>query len=262
MARPGDAMLPDERRRLIAQSLREHGSVSVAALESELGISPMTARRDLGELVRRGVARRTRGGAVLPDLSRHEDSFVQRLEAAPAAKARLAEVAVGLLAPGEGIFLDSSTTAFYAARVIVRNNLRCTLLTNAVAILELATEIDASQVEVIGIGGTLRKLTRSFVGPAATAGVYGHFADHALLSVRGLTDDGYLTDPDPLEAEVKRAMIERAHEPVLLVDGSKLGRPALAQLGHLDAIARVLVADPDPQRLAALRANHEAVRVV
>ena len=59
-------MLPAERRRLIAERLRQHGSVSVSGLEAEFRISPMTARRDLDELERRGVARRTHGGAVLP----------------------------------------------------------------------------------------------------------------------------------------------------------------------------------------------------
>src|SRR5687768_14385320 len=63
--RPRNSILPDERRRMIGQLLRQNGSVSVTALEAEFGISSMTARRDLDELERRGVARRTHGGAVL-----------------------------------------------------------------------------------------------------------------------------------------------------------------------------------------------------
>src|ERR671925_811668 len=93
--RTAGAMLPDERRRLVAERLREDGSVSVAALEEEFGVSPMTARRDLAELERQGVARRTHGGAVLPGLSSHEDSFFKRLEVAVEAKEQLAEGALG-----------------------------------------------------------------------------------------------------------------------------------------------------------------------
>jgi len=62
----------------------------------------MTARRDLDELERRGVARRTHGGAVLPGLSSREDSLLQRLEACAEAKERLAEAALALIEPGEG----------------------------------------------------------------------------------------------------------------------------------------------------------------
>src|SRR3954467_1783340 len=227
-------ILPDERRRMIALLLRQHGSVAVSALEAEFSISPMTARRDLDELERRGLARRTHGGAVLPGLSSHEDSFLQRLEVEVDAKERLAQAGPGLLEPGEAIFVDSSTTAYFAARRIVRENLQCTLLTNAVAIMDLLSEVDAPQVELIGAGGTLRKLTRSFVGPQAVRAIEAHFADHVVFSVRGLTQDGHLTDPDSLEAEVKGAMIGRARQVVLLIDGSKLDRPALTEIATVD----------------------------
>jgi DeoR/GlpR family transcriptional regulator of sugar metabolism len=255
------SMLPDERRRLIAARLRQHGSVSVSGLEAEFNISPMTARRDLDELERRGVARRTHGGAVLPGLSSHEDSFLQRLEVAVEAKERLAEEALGLIQPGEAVFVDSSTTGYIAARRIVRENLKCTLLTNSIPIMQLVCELDAPQVEMIGAGGTLRKLTRSFVGPQAVRDIEAHFADHVLFSVRGLTD-GYLTDPDPLESEVKRAMIQRARQAVLLVDGSKFDRPALTQIAHVDRIALIVAADVDePTLMPLVRAGIDVRRI-
>jgi DeoR/GlpR family transcriptional regulator of sugar metabolism len=256
------SLLPDERRRLIAERLRQQGSVSVSGLEAEFGISPMTARRDLDELERRGVARRTHGGAVLPGLSSHEDSFLQRLEVAVDAKDRLAAAALELIEPGEAVFVDSSTTGYIAARRIVRENLKCTLLTNSVPIMQVVCELDALQVELIGAGGTLRKLTRSFVGPQAVRGIEAHFADHVLFSVRGLTSDGFLTDPDPLESEVKRAMIRRARQAVVLVDGSKFDRPALTQIAHVDEVGMILAADVDEQSLKPLvRAGIEVRRV-
>jgi DeoR/GlpR family transcriptional regulator of sugar metabolism len=255
------SLLPDERRRLIAERLRQHGSVSVSGLEAEFGISPMTARRDLDELERRGVARRTHGGAVLPGLSSHEDSFLQRLEVAVEAKERLAEEALSLIEPGEAVFVDSSTTGYITARRIVRENRKCTLLTNSVPIMQLVCELDAPQIEVIGAGGTLRKLTRSFVGPQAVRDIEAHFADHVLFSVRGVTG-GYLTDPDPLESEVKRAMIERARQVVLLVDAAKFDRPALTQIAHVDRIGLILAADVDDQTIAPLvRAGVDVRRV-
>ena len=250
--RSAGTLLPDERRRLIAERLRSDGSVSVAALESEFDVSPMTVRRDLVELERQGVARRTHGGAIRPDVSSHEDSFFQRLEEAVEDKQSLAEAAVDVLAPGDSVFLDSSTTAYFAARRIVRENFRCTLLTNAAPVMELACEADAPHVELIGIGGTLRKLTRSFVGPQAVTGIEAHYADKALFSVRGITNDGHLTDPDQLEAQIKKAMIQHARRAVLLVDESKFDRRALsaiASLGDVDLILAAGVADRVLRRL-------------
>jgi DeoR/GlpR family transcriptional regulator of sugar metabolism len=259
---PQQRPLPDERRRQISQRLRERGSVSVAALEAEFQISPMTARRDLDELERQGVARRTHGGAVLPGLSGHEDSFQQRLEVSVEAKERLAEAVLELLAPGEAIFIDGSTTAYVAARRIIRENLQCTLLTNAIPVMDLVAEVDAPRVELVGIGGTLRKLTRSFVGPQAVRSIDAHFADHVIFSVRGVTPDGHLTDPDALEAEVKRSMIRRARSAVMLVDETKFERPALTEIAAIGEIDVVLAAGvPEPALQPLVNAGVDVRRV-
>ena len=227
--------------------------MSVAALEAEFDVSPMTARRDLVELERQGVARRTHGGAMLPGLSSHEDSFFQRLEVAVEEKERLAEAALAELTPGDALFVDCSTTAYFAARRVVRENFRCTLLTNAVPVMELVGESDAAQVELIGLGGTLRKLTRSFVGPQAVTGIEAHFADQVVFSVAGLTDEGHLTDPDPLEAEIKRSMIHRARRATLLVDESKFDYAALSVIASVTEVDLVLAAGAPKRSLTRLR---------
>ncbi len=240
---------------MIVELVRSRGGVSVAELEAEFGISLMTARRDLAELERVGYLRRTHGGAVLPAMSGHEDSFAQRLEVDVAAKERLAEAALGLLPAGASLYVDSSTTAYIAARRLLRENLRCTLLTNSLPVIDLVCEsAAAAAVETIGIGGTLRALTRSFVGPQAVQCVRAHFADYVLFSVRGVGDDGHLTDPDPLEAELKRTMVARAQHAVLLVDGTKLGRTALAVVAETSDVRTIIAADVNAAALARFRA--------
>ena len=253
VSRTAGALLPGERRRLIEERLRDHGSVSVAALEAEFAISPMTARRDLVELERQGLARRTHGGAILPGLSSHEDSFFQRLEVRVEEKERLAEAALAQLSPGDAVFVDCSTTAYFAARRVVRDNFRCTLLTNAVPIMELVSESESPQLDLIGMGGTLRKLTRSFVGPQAVAGIETHFADQVVFSVAGLSDDGHLTDPDPLEAQIKRSMIRRARRAILLVDDSKFDRAALSVIADVTEVNVILAAGVSDRSLMPLR---------
>ena len=82
------------RRSAIADLLRDTGADHRHRGRARFGISPMTARRDLAELERQGIARRTHGGAVLPSISAQEDSFAQRVEVATEAKTQLAEAAV------------------------------------------------------------------------------------------------------------------------------------------------------------------------
>ena len=255
-------MLAESRRAAIADLLRSSGSVTVGELEERFGISSMTARRDLAELERQGVARRTHGGAVLPAISAHEDSFVQRLETVPEAKRALAAAAVATLTSRQSVFLDSSSTAYYVAQRIVEEGLEVTVITNSLPVMDLLATGAAPNVELIGVCGTLRRLTRSFVGPYAVHTVLGHFADRLFLSVKGVTRDGALTDADPLEAEVKATMIAHAEEAVLLIDDSKLEARGLNAVGRVADLAGVFAYGAAPSALARLRATGVEVRAV
>jgi DeoR/GlpR family transcriptional regulator of sugar metabolism len=254
-------VLAETRRRAIAEALRTSGAVTIAEVEERFGVSPMTARRDLAELERRGQVRRTHGGAVLPSVSAHEDSFARRLKAAPDAKNRLAETAVAAMAPREAVFLDSSTTAYFVARRMVEIGMPATVLTNSLPVMELIFH-EGRELELVCVGGTLRRLTRSFVGPAAVRTVQSHYADRLLFSVKGLTANGVMTDADPLEAEVKRAMIGQSGVSVLLVDDAKLAIRGLSVIASASEVTSVLAYGLSPEQATGLRASGAAVEVL
>ena len=69
------------------------------------------------------------------------------------AKERLAGEAVGLLEPGDSVFLDCSITTYYLARVILREGPRVTLLTNSVPVMELVMKDEAPRMDIVGVGG-------------------------------------------------------------------------------------------------------------
>jgi len=154
--------------------VRETGSVTVAGLEGEPGISAATARRDLALLERRGMVKRIHDGAVPPGLAQHE----------------------------------------------------------------------------------------AFIGPCAISSVESYVADRAFFSVKGITPDGHLTEPNPLEAEVKRAMIRRSEDPVLLADGRKFGLRASSVIAHIREVSLVLAADAPASRIVALTEAGVEVRRV
>src|SRR5579875_2149290 len=258
----GEPRLGESRRSAIVEMLRARGAVSVTEIQEHLGVSPMTARRDLAELARRGIAQRTHGGAVLPPLSAEEDSFSARLGVDADAKGAIAEAAVTLLSPHDAVFLDSSTTTFYAARRILELGLELTIVTNSLPVMELVAVQAAPNIELVAVGGALRGLTRSFVGPYAVRTVEGHFADHVLFSVKAIAGNGMLTDADPLEAEVKRAMIAQARQSILLVDGSKLSARGLNAIAPVSDISIVLAHGIPDGDLRQLRRFDAVVQVV
>jgi DeoR/GlpR family transcriptional regulator of sugar metabolism len=256
------ADLPEQRQQRIAMLVRESGSVTVSGLEEELGISAATARRDLAVLERQGKVKRTHGGAVLPGLTQHEDSFQQRLGEAVEQKKRLARVAATLLEADETVFIDSSTTAYYAARRVLAGTSGVTCLTNLVPVMDLFSTADPSGASMVGLGGIFRALTLSFVGPCTIRTIESYLADRAFVSVKGITAEGYLTDINPLEAEVKRAMIRQSERPVLLVDGRKFEQRGFSVIAHVSEISLVVTADARRSYVEALAGSGVNVQSV
>ena len=250
---PPRVVVPAQRRELIAARLHANGSVTVAELEREFGMSAMTARRDLRELERQGRARRTHGGAVIAQTTRKEDSFRSRLGQAAEAKQRLGAAAAALLGDGEAVFVDSSTTAYAAVQSLLVAGRRLTVLTNSIPVMDLVAQTDAPHVSLIGLSGSLRAATRSFVGPQTIDAIERHFADKLIFSVKGVTRGGTLTEADALEAEVKAAMAARARESLLLVDGSKFEATGLSAIADIETVSRVLVADTAREHITPLR---------
>jgi DeoR family transcriptional regulator of aga operon len=255
-----DQLVPEERRRLILELLRERRSITIGAVEQQFGVSPMTARRDLAILVREGHARRTHGGAVLPDLAAHEDSFRHRLELEVGDKERLARAVVATLEASETLFVDSSTTGYYVARAILEAGVAVTVLTSSLPVMSLIGGADAPKVDLIALGGTFRKLTHSYVGPDTIRALRGYLVDRVVFSVKGVTKEGFLTDADPLEAEVKRAMIAHAQTSVLLATQQKFDDRGLAVVGPLDDVAVAYVTDPSSEAVHLLEAHNVTVR--
>ena len=70
--------------------------------------------------------------------------------------------------------IDCSSSAYYAAREIVARGITASIITNSVPVMQMLSSSDAN-IELNGVGGRLRKLTLSLVGPAAVRMIRDHF---------------------------------------------------------------------------------------
>jgi DeoR/GlpR family transcriptional regulator of sugar metabolism len=120
--------------------------------------------------------RRRRSGAV--DL-RPRGLGTQRLETETRAKRLLADAAVELLAQRDAVFLDPSTSSYFVARRIIDLGFEITIVTNSLPIGQLVAAQAPTNVELVCVGGLLRTLSQSFVGPHAIGTIERHFTDHA-----------------------------------------------------------------------------------
>jgi len=124
-------VLTYERRRFVLELLKKEGKVEVNKLAQQLNVSPMTIRRDLDALSEQGLAFRTRGGAISPNINYElplEEKMVSRAEV----KSRIGERAAALIEENESILLDAGTTCLALARRV--QSMHLTVITSDVRI--------------------------------------------------------------------------------------------------------------------------------
>ena len=125
---PAHKTLKIARHAQIQTALRGSDAVSVRELTELLGVSEATVRRDLEDLERSGVVRRTHGGAVpvrelpLPDREGRQ----------VAEKRAIATAALPLVRPGSTCFLGGGTTTLQLAELL--GGLDLTVVTNSIPI--------------------------------------------------------------------------------------------------------------------------------
>jgi DeoR/GlpR family transcriptional regulator of sugar metabolism len=245
-------VLAAERRRLIAESIRSRGVVSVADMAQALGTTEITLRRDLRSMAREGLLVRTHGGAVLPAALGHEPSYSEKARQAASEKAQIAQLALSLIRPGDSILLGPGTTTLALARLLVGSP-ELTVVTNSLLVAQALME--APHVEVILTGGTLRRSIHALVGPAAEDSVRSLRASQAFISGNGFSAERGLSTPSPVVAATDRALAGAAQQVVVLADHTKIGQETMCQTVPAARI-HTLITDSraDPAELEAIRA--------
>ena len=228
-------LLSEERRRAILNLIHQQGNVIVTELSKHFGISQVTIRKDLKALHREHLVQRTHGGAVVGATGGLQ-ALIQREKVYQPKQKRIAAAAVRLVKEDTVIILDSSTTARRIASLL-RKFQKLTVITNSITI---ATDLSGTAVEVILIGGTLRKSSFSLTGPISEATLCGLSADIAFLSVEGFDIDYGLTTDSPLEAQVNRMMLKVAKHTVVVCESSKFGHRSSAMIVRVRNIREVI----------------------
>ncbi|MDI7276339.1 MAG: DeoR/GlpR family DNA-binding transcription regulator [Anaerolineae bacterium] len=251
--------LPEERLAHIADLVAEQHAVSVAELSERFSVSAATIRADLDELERRGLILRTHGGAVRVDRNGREFSFQVREQAQVEEKRRIGAAAAEMVADGDAIALDASTTALQIARRL-RGRRELTVVTSSLMVAMVLC--NSPGVTVVMPGGVLDPNTISLVGALGTDTLSKCNAGKGFFGVRGLTLDG-LTDVNSYEVELKRSLISASREVNIVADSSKWGRVALVSLVSWSAVHRVISDRGAPADMVeALRARGIEVLLV
>ena len=254
-------LLVEERRRRILELLDKQERATVEELSERFDVSSVTIRGDLDALADAGAIVRSHGGA-LKRLDQQDVPITVKETLHHGEKVRIGHAAARLIRQGETIILDSGTTTAEIARQLKFLKVKSlTVITNALNIaMELA---NLPHIRVIMIGGILRQMSYSTVGPQAEQILRALNADRLFLGVDGLDPEIGLTTPDVLEAQLNGLMIRVSRDVTAVADSSKFNRRSLSVIADLGDIQRIITdAGADPKLVAALRARNIEVMVV
>ena len=233
---------------MVLDLLEQDGRLTVGGLVERFGVSSVTVRTDLDALASAGALVRSHGGAVrrLDPVQDYPISFKDTIHHAE--KVRIGRAAAQLIRPGQTAILDSGTTSLQVARHLKLQGLKgVTVVTNA---LNIASELaEVSDLSLIMIGGVLRQLSNSFVGPQAERMLSQLHADHCFLGVDGLDPEFGPTTPDLLEAQLNNLMIRVSTEVTIIADSSKIGKRSLSAIGSISSIHRLITDDRIPPEM-------------
>ncbi|WP_349897812.1 DeoR/GlpR family DNA-binding transcription regulator [Parafrigoribacterium soli] len=244
----------------ILDLLSVHESVSLAEFADALGVSPATVRRDLADLDYQRLLRRTHGGATVMD-SRAELPVALRDTQFLEAK-RLIARQTALLIPPErhAVALSGGSTTAQVARAL-SNHRDLTIITNSLTIAGLVTTYP--QLKVIMTGGSLRSQSLELVGILAENTFNAINVGTAILGTDGITAGGGVTTHDDTEARTNHAMVTHAQRTVVVADGTKIGRLAMAKVTDIDQVDALVTDDTaDPEALAEIEQAGVTVHVV
>lgn len=236
-------------------------SIQVPELATCLGVSEVTARRDLLELEKAGYLKRVHGGAVKAPGRSTGRPYRVREKAATDRKQAIAVAAAQLVTSGDAIALDSGSTVMHLVGAL--NGL--TSLTVVTANLRTAWAVAQSRdfappSRLIVIGGAVKSDELSVSGISALEQCRNLRVDTAFVGASAVDSTAGVTDYDYEDAAIKRAIIQGARQVVVLADGSKLGKQALALVADLAQVDTLITDDAADKTLLAELA--ERVRVV
>lgn len=238
-------MAPSKRHRDIFRMLERDGTISIAELASNLGVSLETVRRDIKPLARNGSVIKMHGAVGLPTVI-SEAPFEKRMRENSEAKKAIAAAVAATIRDGDSIMMDTGTTTSFLARELLEHR-RLTVVTNSSDIARTLATVNDNKVYMAG--GELRSDNGAAFGTTAIEFASRFSVTHAVISAGAVNVHGVM-DYDLEEAEFARMVLTRGKRAIVITDFSKFGREGVVRVSGLDAVTELATDKPPPKDIA------------
>lgn len=243
-------MLAKERQDEIVERVNTEGSVRVKELSERYGVTEDSIRKDLTLLERKGLLKKTYGGAVRVRVNSHDLYVSARRDQHLEEKRTIARKAFSLLRKGELLYLDISTANLELARLILDADLPVTIITSMIDILMLFHAAGASRsTKLIFIGGVYSPEHGGFVDTLASQEIARYHVDRAFLGVVGV--DAGENRVETYQAEdgmTKQVIMRSADRTYMLLESRKLGSAGNYQYARISDFTGAIT-EKDPKEL-------------
>jgi DeoR family fructose operon transcriptional repressor len=224
-----------QRRNRILDLLSKHTFYGLNQMAADLDVSISTARRDLDELERDGLVKRTHGGAMFLGTKNTLPVFADRQSVMAAEKAAIGKRAAELVEEGDTIIIDGGTTPYQVALGLQHKNVQ--VITNSLPVANLFA--DSTNIQLVSTGGTLYPGTGVYLGPYAQNMLKNVRAAKAFIGVAAIADEGFYNS-NALVVETEKCMLEAASEIFIVADHTKFARRAMAYLCGFTSVTAII----------------------
>lgn len=235
-----------QRYRVILDELEKKSYVSVQDLSELLGVSEVTIRKDLKELESKNLLLRDHGGANAVSSLIDDRHIDEKEKIMVDEKIRIANAAIQMLNKNDRIIIASGTTLLYFARKIPMTE-PLTVITSSVKVS--LTLCYNPNVEIIQLGGFMRKSSASVIGPYTEQILRELMCNKLFIGVDGIGIDFGLTTSNLGEAHLNQYMLDAAKEVIVLSDSSKFGKQGFGKICDIDRVHHIITDKDAPQHV-------------
>lgn len=228
----GEVMFPLERRKRIMDLLKEKKVLKHSELTEELGISIDTLRRDLNILSENREIEKIYGGIKLVETDIGESAMADRMVSHLEEKESIARLCDEQIREGDCIYIDSGSTTYQLAKAI-KNRKNLTVVTNSLPVI---TELINSEVELIIIGGKIRRHESSVIAYDYIFNFDELNILKAFICASGITTERGISDYNLEEAVTRKKIIELSKEVYVAADHTKFGKEVTVRIAPIEKI--------------------------
>jgi DeoR/GlpR family transcriptional regulator of sugar metabolism len=241
-------LIVDDRKLKILELLAGGSVVSVKELSKELYVTEATIRTDLDTLANLGKVVRIHGGAkIIENRVKQEFTYQTRKSLNSQHKKEIGELAAGFVNSLDSILLDSSTTTLAMAHSLKNREELKDVTVIPTGIWTAIELMGYDNFNVLLPSGYLRHTTGSIAGLPTKDFFNGLIIQKAFLGAWGVSSENGLTDTHLLEIELKKTIVNRVREIIVLVDGSKFSQSGLASYAAIEQVAKIITDKSAPQ---------------